>query len=220
MRTHVTTVYTDLAALPKSFDQVFAGAGNLSPFFSLSWYRNFIASALAPDLRPRIYAVETAAAPNRARAVLLMCNRDTESGVFGANTLRGLSNYYTSLFGPVLDPGEPDAHQMFDRFTTAIARDEIRWDVVDLNPLAVDTPDFLALVKAFRNANFIVQRYFCFGNWYLQLRGRTYAEYFESLPSQLKNTIRRRKKQVEKAGRLKMVIYKDGIVHAQLQASG
>jgi hypothetical protein len=55
----------------------------------------------------------------------------------------------------------------------------------------------------------LVQSYFCFGNWYLQVAGRTYAEYFESLPSQLKNTIKRKKKPFERPGRSTIVVYGD-----------
>jgi hypothetical protein len=54
-----------------------------------------------------------------------------------------------------------------------------------------------------------VQSYFCFGNWYLQVRGRTYAEYFETLPSQVKNTIKRKKRQLEKLAKVRIVLHRD-----------
>jgi hypothetical protein len=54
-----------------------------------------------------------------------------------------------------------------------------------------------------------VQTYFCFGNWYLKVGSRTYAEYFETLPSQVKNTLKRKKRQLEKAAKVRIVLYQD-----------
>jgi len=202
-------VYTDLTALPSRYEPIFSRAGNTSLFFSLPWYRNFIQSVLTPSEQLRIFAVDAAANTSSPLAVLPMRYPKTASGLFGVRTLSGLSNYYTSLFGPVIEPGESDVQMTLDSLAAAIARDEIRWDLIDLHPLAVETPVFPALVAAFKNAGFMVQSYFCFGNWYLQVRGRTYAEYFETLPSQLKNTIKRKKRQLEKLPKMRIVLYRD-----------
>lgn len=192
MHTYATTVYTDLSALPERYEPLLSRAGGASFFHTLPWYRNFVQCVLAPNERVRIFAVDTAGNGGSARAVLLMrC-----SGSDGK--LSGLSNYYTSLFGPVLDPGEPDVQGVLDALASAIARDRVRWGTIDLRPLAVDAPVFPALVKAFRNAGLAVQTYFSFGNWYSRVGGRSYAEYFEALPSQVKNTVTRKRKQLEK----------------------
>ena len=98
----------------------------------------------------------------------------------------------------MLNPGEPDVQGVLDVLASAIARHEGPWDTIDLRPLAADAPDFPALLNAFRKAGLAVQSYFCFGNWYLRVGGRSYAEYFEALPSQLKNTVTRKRKQLEK----------------------
>jgi len=112
--------------------------------------------------------------------------------------LTGLSNYYTSLFGPVLDPGEPDVQGVLESLAAAVARDRGPWHAIDLRPLAVDAPEFSALAGALRKAGLAVQTYFCFGNWYARVGGRSYAQYFEGLPSQVKNTVTRKRKQLEK----------------------
>ncbi len=198
MQTYATTVYTDLAALPGRYERLFSRAGRASLFHTLSWYRNFVENALAPSERPRIYTVDSAADQGAGRAVLLMRRSGSGAGSPASRRLSGLSSYYTSLFGPVLDPDDPDVQGVLGALASAIARDEIRWDRIDLHPLALDGPVFPALVKAFRDAGFAAQSYFCFGNWYLPVGGRSYAEYFETLPSQLKNTVTRKKKQLEK----------------------
>lgn len=198
MHSYATTVYTDLAVLPGRYEPLLSRAGSASFFFTLPWYRNFIQNVLGPHERPRIYAVEAAGA---VRAVLPM-------RFSGSRRLSGLSNYYTSLFGPALDAGEPDVQGVLGALAAAITRDEVPWDTIDLHPLAADAPVFPALVEAFRKAGLAVQTYFCFGNWYLRVGRRTYAEYFETLPSQLRNTVTRKRKQLEKL-RPRIVVCRD-----------
>ena len=209
LQTYATTVYPDLAALPGRYEPLFSRAGSASFFHTLSWYRNFVDNALSPNERPRIYAVDTAADRGTARAVLLMRRSGSGAGSPASRRLSGLSSYYTSLFGPVLDPDDPDLQGVLGALASAMARDEIRWDAIDMHPLALDAPVFPALVKGVRDAGFAAQTYFCFGNWYLRVGGRSYAEYFESLPSQLKNTVTRKRKQLEKL-KSRIVVCRDG----------
>ena len=58
-------------------------------------------------------------------------------------------------------------------------------------------------------AGLIPQTYFCFGNHYLQVNQRSFADYFQSLPSKLKNTISRKQKQFEKTAENRIVVYRD-----------
>lgn len=204
-----TTVYTDLDALPSRYEPLLSRAGDASLFLTLPWYRNFAASALAPSERLRIYAVEAAADVASPRAVLMMRHQIAGPGVFRGRTLSGLSNYYTSLFGPAMEALAADAPAVLGSLVGGMTGDEVKWDTIDLHPLAVDTPVFPALASAFRNAGFMAQPYFCFGNWYLRTRGRSYAEYFDALPSQLKNTVTRKRRKLEKEGRLKLVLCRD-----------
>ncbi len=206
---HVAVVCDSFSTLPHRYEPLFSRAGNTSLFYTLPWYRNFIQSALAPNERLRIYAVDTPMKSGTARAVLLMRYSDSGASSQGPRTLSGLSNYYTSLFGPIIEPGESDTQKILGTIAAAIAGDEMRWDVIDLHPLAADTPVFASLVAAFRSAGLLTQTYFCFGNWYLSLRGRSYAEYFGKLPSQLKNTIRRKNEQLKKSLKSRIVIYRD-----------
>ena len=187
---YTTGVYTDLDALPARYEPLLSRAGRASFFHTLPWYRNLADCVLAPGERARVYAVD--ASDGSPRAVLLM----RTSGASGQ--LSGLSNYYTSLFGPVLDPDDPDVQGVLDALAAAISRDQGPWHTIDLRPLAVDSPHFPALVGALRKAGLAVQTYFCFGNWYANVGGRSYAQYFEGLPSQVKNTVTRKRKQLEK----------------------
>jgi hypothetical protein len=65
-------------------------------------------------------------------------------------------------------------------------------------------------VQGLEAAGFVVQTYFCFGNWYLDVNGRSFAQYVETLPSVLKNTLGRKKKKLEKSGRAMVQIVTGG----------
>src|SRR5262249_62384226 len=127
----------------------FPRAGGTSMFSPWPWYRNLVESVPVPGEGLRIYTVDAAQADGAPRAVLMMRSR--------GRALRGLSNYYTSLFGPVLDPSEPDIPGVLDSLVQAMVRDETRWDTIDLHPLAFDSPVYPALAQALANAGFAVQ---------------------------------------------------------------
>ena len=140
-------VYEDLADLPDHYAQLFSRAGKTSLFFTLPWFRNFARSVLAPNERLRLYAIEVATNPVTAHALLAMYYRRTIAGALGPRRLRSLSNYYTSLFGPILDSDEGGVQTTLDMLVAAIAGDELRWDVIDLHPLATAPPSSRALIQ-------------------------------------------------------------------------
>lgn len=117
--------------------------------------------------------------------------------------LSGASNYYTSLYGPLIDPNLEDLQEALDALAYAVSRDTIRWTVVDLHPLEIDSQIFQALMSAFGKAGFLVQRYFCFGNWYLDVKGRSFAEYLSGRTSRLSRTGRRLRRNLEKSNRFR-----------------
>jgi hypothetical protein len=201
-------VYTDLADLPGRYEELFrqAGAGSLDR--TLPWFRNFIQSGVVPKDKVRIFAVDAAGNPPRPRAVLLMYRDDSGEGFFRARTLASLSNYYSSLFGPVIDPDAPDLQESLDALAEAIAHDTFRWDAVDLRPLAVDGT-FPGLVTALGKAGLVAQTYFCFGNWYLEVNNQTFSEYLKTRSSRLSKTAKRQRRILETGTRFRFELFTD-----------
>jgi CelD/BcsL family acetyltransferase involved in cellulose biosynthesis len=91
-----------------------------------------------------------------------------------------------------------------------MAGEKPRWEEIEIKPLDVHSKEFSELVEAYRAAGFVVQTFFSFGNWYLPVNGRSFAEYSQSLPSVLKNTLSRKRKKLEKTGRAKIEIVTGG----------
>ena len=200
-------IYSSFEELPAHCGAVFEAANAASGFFlSLPWFRNLVATAFEPDERMRIYSVESDTGGGRQLLVLPMCHKKVPKKRFASRDLAAAGNYYTSLFSPLAFGLSHDLQSYMDILAKAIAADRQRWDSVDLHPLEKETVFFNSLQHAFRNAGMAVQTYFCFGNWYLDVNGRSYQDYFDSLPSRLKNTVKRKTRQLSETGRLRLEI--------------
>jgi hypothetical protein len=155
----------------------------------------------------RIYGVESDV--GEVRLALPLVHRQSAAGFAAPRELAACANFYSSLFGPVLAAGRAPRQEDFLLLAHAIASEAPAWDVVNLQPMDSEAPAFGMCVAAFRQAGMAVQTYFCFGNWYLQVNGRSYREYAESLPSRLRNTLARKSRQIAAAHQLRIEILAD-----------
>jgi broad specificity phosphatase PhoE len=170
-------IYEALEALPVDFRALFDKAGRQSVFSTWTWYANFVESVLARGETLRIYAVRSSGRP---RAVLVTHHASLRP--FSVRKLMSLSNYYSSLFGPVVDPDDPEMDSLLTMLAKAIARDRSRWDEIYLNPLAVEAQSFATLLRALRAEGFLVDRFFSFGNWYVPVGSQTFEQYAQGRP--------------------------------------
>lgn len=198
-------VYEGLQELPAPFLGLFDEAGLQSIFLALPWFQNFARTAMAPEDRVRVYAA--AGAQGAPAGMLLMRNL---AGSFPFRKLESLANYYTCFYAPHLTSPDSRSRETLRTITQTIAEEKPRWDSVELKPLDNQSREFSELVEAFKSSGFVVQTFFSFGNWYLRVDGRSFAEYSQSLPSVLKNTLSRKRKKLEKTGRAKIEIVTGG----------
>ncbi len=196
------TVYESLDDLPPTCAELFKEEERFSIFFSQPWLRNLAQHGLDEGDSLRIYVVSDA---QGILGILPMRHTTPSSELYSLNRIEALANYYASLFRPVLRKNDEQAALL--ALADAVAKDAHRFDVVDFHPLAHDEPVFAWLKKAMQESRMLVQTYFCFGNWYLKVDGRSYREYYETFPSQLKNTLKRKTKQFEAGGSTSISIY-------------
>lgn len=170
-------------------------------FHSLAWYENYLATAKAADVQLRFLTAQTTDASAVLPMQLASYGRRLPTRYLG-----GVQNYYSCLFGPTVcgQPSQP----LFDQLFATL--DNNRPDVIDLHPLDRQHASFAQLSAALRHNGWWVDNYFCAGNWQLEVNGRSYAEYFAGLPSQLKNTLRRKKQALARAGNARLEIISDG----------
>nr|WP_217344892.1 GNAT family N-acetyltransferase [Noviherbaspirillum sp. L7-7A]MBV0879087.1 GNAT family N-acetyltransferase [Noviherbaspirillum sp. L7-7A] len=174
-------------------------------FFGLPWFTHLAASGLEGDALLRLYGVRE---KDDGNTVLMLPMREL-SARYGVRRLEGLSNWYSSLYG-IVGEVQANRHQAISALVAAIAAERPRWDVLDLHPLDPADPSFAALLQALNAAGMATQRYFCFHNWYLDVAGRCYDDYAAGLPSRLKNTLKRKGRQLEKSGRARFDIVTGG----------
>jgi hypothetical protein len=201
-------LFSSFEELPEGARVLFEAAGEDCFFSSLPWFKTFASHALDSGDRIRIYSVNSMSGDQKHQSFLAALHRAADSGFWKSRKLSSLSSYYSSLFSPVWDG--LGTRQAAEDLATTIAKDSPTWDEIELKPLDFDSAAFAALVQGIKSAGFVVQTYFCFGNWYLKVNGRSYAQYVDSLPSVLKNTLNRKKKKLEKSGRAKIEIVTGG----------
>ena len=81
------------------------------------------------------------------------------------------------------------------------------WDVLNIRPVDLSLPGVQRLHGALTELGLRTQTYFCFGNWYLNVDGRSYHEYFKDLPSVIRKNVPYYRRRLEKTARVRTEIY-------------
>lgn len=202
------SIYGSFEDLPLRYKKIFIEASPASGLFlSIPWFHNLVATSFDKNTLLRIYGVEDVSGYNEPCLVLAMCYQCSSGGWFTPRRLVPVANYYTSLFGPIFGESTPYIKENLNLLAKTIVGDRPHWDLIDLHPMDVANPSFDNTRRAFRLAGLAVQTYFCFGNWYLEVNGRSYQEYFKSLPAKLRNTLNRKTKKLKDTDRIRLEIF-------------
>ncbi len=203
-------VYATLEELPPPYVRLFEEAGRQSFFLTLAWFKNFARTALDEGCRVRIYGVGSKDDLGPAAGMFVARSLPQFRNPPSLRKLSALTNYYSCFFSPHLADQGGRTRETLQLLARAIGAERPRWDAIEIQPLDVNSQSFAALVEAFKAAGFVVQTFFCFGNWYLPVKGRGFAQYVDSLPSVLKNTLQRKQRKLEKSGRANIEIVTGG----------
>ncbi|WP_053380730.1 GNAT family N-acetyltransferase [Nitrospira moscoviensis] len=195
---------------------MFAEASQRSVFLSREWFLNLDRTVEDAGAVTKIYGVESERGGDGAiGALLLRYPRARRIGII-PRVARGLSNYYTALYGPVLREHNEERACAVQLFVEALCNERREWDVLDLRPLDREDPVYADLRRHFQSAGCVSQAYFCFGNWHLQVDGRSYAEYVAGLPTVLRKNIPYYARKLERSARVRyeLVTSLDGLESA------
>jgi len=182
---------------------VFEDGSRHNVFLTVDWFRNFFATIVREPQQPRVIGAETD--DGRPVAVMPMVLAPGPAGLLSPVSLNGASNYYTCSFAPALSDAL-DSSGAARALAAGLWSRRREWDVVSLQPLDRGAPIFADLERALREAGMVTQTYFCFGNWYLEVAGRSYLEYLESLSSVLRKNVPYNIRRLEKSGRSRIEI--------------
>lgn len=165
-------------------------------FTSFSWYRLFINTVNSDDYFFLVYEDN-----NVLDAIILPVKYDNTDA---CRVLMSLTNFYSPIYNIVKKPFSDSASQQLGIFLKKLS---IPWDVLQLQPL--DQNDAFDVVRQLKSAGIPAISFFCFGNWYLEVNGRSYEDYFAGLSSRVKNTIIRKTKTFSSMQNAKLRIISD-----------
>ncbi len=187
----------------ESFDALRSAAPQLADdraagdvFQTLAWYENLAAQCFAPPARLHLMLATDAAS---ATSVCLPLVRQ-------GRTLQSLGNYYSSLYGPV---GDEDLATIWESICRHLHEESGNPAIIDLHPLDADSILFHDMPSALAKAGYWSDTYLCFGNWYLDVAGNSFRDYFATRSSILRNNIQRGRRKLDKAGPWQLDIHKE-----------
>lgn len=175
--------YTAWDQLPESANALFAQAKRDSLFLSRPWFEN-LAAALNGD---ETMALACVVAGDRVMAILPLLKG---AGAIGY----ALKHRYTPLYSLLL--ADEDQPQVLACLVEGLGQ----WPLAGLllEPVADNDRHLAGLQAGMEAAGFGCERLFRFYNWYLRVQGQSYAEYMAARPAQLRNTIARKKRKLER----------------------
>lgn len=193
-------VYSSFDSLPESARLLCVAAGRDRWFESLDWFQCLHATALGPQVEPRIYVVDDGA--GAALACFFGCTRGPRD-----RELASMGNYYTMEFSPIVGAGA-DVPGVCTALAAHIAAERPRWHTVRLDYLKESNRTTQALLEALDRSGFRTLRHHQYENWYLDCPGTTFDEYFASRPSRLRNTVERKGRKLQKAHQVEFILYR------------
>ena len=203
------TTYSGLDNLPKQYSRLFGDASQESFFLSLPWFRNLERTVLGSDEVVQIIGVERKEAENVPLGALVLKRTRFSKRVLSQLTMDSLTTYYTSYFAPIVAQACANVDEITGLLARKLQATKPQWDVLNIRPVDFSLPAVGALYAAFNELGLKTQTYFCFGNWYLKVAGRSYAEYFKDLPSVIRKNVPYYQRRIEKIARVKIKLHRN-----------
>lgn len=209
-------IYPSLAALPETARQLLREAVRQDFHCTLTWYETLLEHSMAEGIEPRFYVAfdasghgAAAGSPAAVAVLPLRAPLDRERWI-RPKGLQSLADYFTAYHGLILAESVADPDPILRALVRAVIGERPAWDGLKLACLAHDETIFPRLVAILRESGLVVQTFKNFTNWYLEVSGRSADAYFAGLPSQLRNTIKRKTKQLEASGRMRIEVVTGG----------
>lgn len=181
----------------------FINAENKSFFCSLAWYENFLDTVLVKDSTWSSTFIEY----EQDKAVQTLLPLKFSTSKSGSRNFESLTNYYSPIFHLTVKPELYSLQAFFKVFSAT----QKNWDMMTLRALPeheVSSMSSDLTIIGLPNLPF-----FCFANWYLEVKQRSFDEYFSDLSSRVRNTVTRKTKQFNRLdnARVEIVIGKEGV---------
>jgi CelD/BcsL family acetyltransferase involved in cellulose biosynthesis len=174
-------VYAHPEELPADARRFLQDAEARNIGFGFHWYRNLVQTVYPDHKGLRLYALR-----RDGRLVALLPLR-VERSRFGWRA-HSLSNFYTTLYEPVLAPNVKGADLL--PLLEQLSSDFRGVGSLMLSPMARGSHAYLVLMDALCLSRWFPFEFFAFGNWYEPVR-QTWPEYLAARKSNVRSTIKR-----------------------------
>jgi Acetyltransferase (GNAT) domain len=205
-RENSVVAYAELTEIPPDVRHFLQERTQDQFFLTEAWFELLLRYSPPVAERPRIYVVR--AREDRSVECVLFTLSAVSGPGHRARKLMSLTNFYTMNYAPVVHADSARAAAAVDALAHAIISERPAWDIIELRGLLMEAPTTRQLLQAFRKRGMLVDTYFQFENWYLPLSGVSAQAYFDSRPSQLRNTIGRKMRRVRRDHRLAFCLYR------------
>jgi hypothetical protein len=190
----------DFQRLPSGLACLFDKAADDSFFALPAWFDLMTRAGAPAGTEFRLYTDEQ---PSPAIALLL------QTAVCGpGRRLVSLANAY-SVEHDILHRRGANLDAGLDAILAEILAERPRWDCLSLAELDPRQPSYRSAVQALRRAGLLVECRFHSGTWYEDTEALRFADYLAARPSELRNTWRRKRRRVERGGRLTKAFFAD-----------
>jgi hypothetical protein len=177
--------YSNWSQLPKRVDALFARGEQDSIFFSRWWFECLTAAALDDDHTLLLACVVS------GDDVLAMLPLMTDAGGKNGYALR---HGFTPRYGLLL--ADDDQAAILTCLVQGLSQSAMGGLL--LEPIADNDSQLAQLQGCLEAAGFGCERIFRHYNWVCQLHGQSYAAYMADRPTQLRNTIARKQRKLER----------------------
>lgn len=184
-----------LASLAAVYEQAGIEPEEIDYYSTAGWFRNLAANCLQPSEVATVLACGGVVLPLRLGPVTL--------GPLRGKRARGLSNFYSCRFAP---PGLERAADAADAMA-ALGRALRRRGLATLWFDALDEGPRDIMASGLRHAGWVVESFPQFGNWYLTTTGLDFDRYWQQRHGALRNTGRRRYRNLIERGEGEVVCY-------------
>ena len=177
--------YSNWDQLPESANALFVQGEKDSIFFSRPWFECLTATALDDD---HTMVLACVVAGDKVMAILPLMEST------GTKTWYSLRHGFTPLYSLLL--ADDDQERVLACLAQALSQSSVNGLL--LEPVADDDSKLNGLQRFLATAGFRCEHIFRHYNWIYRLQGQSYADYMAARPAQLRNTISRKKRKLER----------------------
>lgn len=201
-------VFTHPDQLPDDVEALFESAAIDHIEFGTAWFRNLVNAVYPKHAGVFFYVVRCERQPVAALAILV------QRGA-GSNRVESLGNYYTAVYSPVVCASArlSDVTLLF----RTLRREHAPLASVRFAPMNPTSSSYLLLKDAIQAAGFQPFEFFCFGNWYMPVKGGWDA-YLMTRTGTLRSTIKRMNKKFAADGGTLQLVHEVADVQGALLA--